>query len=196
MKVLKYILITLVVIIAVPLIVALFVKSDYKVEREIVINKPRADVFNYIKYIKNQDNYSTWNRRDPSMEKKYSGTDGTVGFIAGWNSIDKEVGEGEQEIKAITEGERIQTELRFKRPFEGTDTAYFVTTDASATSTKVVWGFDGSMPYPMNLMCLFMDMDKMLGAELEKGLVDLKGILEKQETPEAALMDSTKTTTM
>jgi hypothetical protein len=40
MKLLKRILIVLLVIIAIPLIVALFLKQDYAVEREIVINKP------------------------------------------------------------------------------------------------------------------------------------------------------------
>ena len=179
MKVLKYILITLVVIIAVPLIVALFLNNDYKVEREIAINKPKAEVFNYIRFLKNQDNYSTWNQKDPAREKTFRGTDGSVGFVAGWNSKNSEVGEGEQEITGITEGERIDLQLRFKRPFEETGSAYFVTTQMDSTQTKVVWGFEGRMPYPMNLMCLFMDMDEMLGKELETGLTSLKGILEK-----------------
>ena len=63
MKILKKILIVIAIIIAIPLVVALFVKKDYAVEREIVINKPKQDVWEYVKYIKNQDYYSKWNMR-------------------------------------------------------------------------------------------------------------------------------------
>jgi hypothetical protein len=98
MKILKRILIILAIIIAIPLIVAIFIKKDYAVEREIVINKPKTDVFDYIKYLKNQDNYSKWNKIDPNMKKAYTGTDGTVGFISAWESKDENVGVGEQEI--------------------------------------------------------------------------------------------------
>ena len=49
------ILIVLLIIIAIPLVGALFVKKSYSVEREIIIDKPKAEVFNYIKFLKNQD---------------------------------------------------------------------------------------------------------------------------------------------
>jgi hypothetical protein len=35
------------------------------------------------------------------------------------------------------------------------------------------------MPYPFNLMGLFMDMEETLGQDLEKGLKNLKRVLEK-----------------
>jgi hypothetical protein len=70
MKILKGILIIIAIIIAIPLIVALFVKKDYSVERRITISKPNQVVFDYIKYVKNQDNYSVWNKRDPVMKKE------------------------------------------------------------------------------------------------------------------------------
>src|SRR5437868_2208878 len=113
MKIIKKILLVLVSIVAVLLIVALFVKKDYAVERETVIKKPKATVFNYIKYLKNQDNYSVWAMKDPNMQKTYTGTDGTVGFISAWKSENKEVGTGEQEILNINEGERMDLKIRF-----------------------------------------------------------------------------------
>ena len=63
MRFLKKILIVVGILIAIPLIVALFVKKDYSVEKEIVINKPKTEVFEYIKLLKNQDNYSKWNNK-------------------------------------------------------------------------------------------------------------------------------------
>ncbi|WP_369753906.1 SRPBCC family protein [Flavobacterium sp. WC2409] len=179
MKIIKRILFAILGIIVLALIAALIMPKEYAVEREIIINQQKDSVFNYIKHLKNQDNFSVWSKTDPNMKKTFSGVDGTVGAIAAWESDDKNVGFGEQEIKKITPGERIDFELRFKKPFESTDNAYFTTESISASETKVKWGFNGKMPYPMNLMLPVMNMDEMLGKDLEKGLNDLKIILEK-----------------
>ncbi len=180
MKIVKLILFVITGLIVLALITALFVKKEYTVEREIVINKPKQEVFNYVKFVKNQDNFSVWNQADPDMKKDYSGNDGTVGFIYAWDSNNKDVGKGEQEIKGITEGERVDFELRFKKPMEMTSLAYMTTEGISENQTKVKWGFLGKMPYPMNIMILFMDMDKLLGPDLQTGLENLKAVLEKQ----------------
>ena len=179
MKIVKKILIVIVFIIGVALIAALFVKKEYAVEREIVINKPNAEVFAYVKMIKNQDYFSVWNMKDPDSKRVTTGTDGTVGYVYSWDSKMDDVGQGEQEIIKIAEGQRIDMELRFKRPFEATDYAYMTTEPTGDNQTKVKWGFNGSMNYPMNLMLVFMNMDEMLGKDLADGLSNLKGILEK-----------------
>lgn len=179
MKLIKKIVIAILVILAIPFIVALFVKKDYAVQREIVINKPKQEVFDYIKYLKNQDNYSKWNNMDPNMIKSYTGTDGEPGFTYRWESDKSDVGVGEQEIKGIKNGERIDFELRFIKPWESTEPAYMTTETVNDGQTKVAWGFSGHMKYPMNLMLLFMDMETMIGGDLESGLTNLKTILEK-----------------
>ncbi len=93
---------------------------------------------------------------------------GTVGFISSWDSEQKNVGKGEQEIKNIKEGERIDYEIRFIKPFESTAPAYMITEGAS-NQTKVKWGFQSRMPYPMNLMMVFMDIPGMIGEDLQTG---------------------------
>lgn len=179
-KIFTWIIIIIGVIIIVPLITALFVRKDYSAEREVVINKPKEEVFNYIKLLKNQDEYSKWFAMDPNMKKTYTGTDGTVGFISAWDSDNHDVGKGEQEIKAIKEGERIDFELRFIKPFEGTEKAYMTVESVSDNETKVKWGFDGKLPYPMNIFFLFMDIDKMIADDLDVGLENLKKELEAE----------------
>ena len=177
MKVLKRILITVVGVIAILLIAALFVKKDYTVERKITINKSKEDVFNYVKYIKNQDHYNKWVMMDPNAKKEYKGNDGTVGFVSSWESNNKKVGKGEQEIKALNEGERIDLGLHFIRPFEGKANAWMTTESASPTATKLTWGMAGRSPYPMNLMNLFID--GALGKDMETSLTNLKTVLEQ-----------------
>ena len=138
MRILKKIIIVIAILIAIPLVVALFVKKDYAIERQIVINKPKQDVFNYIKFLKNQDNYSKWNMVDPNMKKAYTGTDGTVGFISAWESNNKNIGVGEQEIIKITDGERIDIKLRFKVPFEAKPASTSNLSRRSSASVTVV----------------------------------------------------------
>ncbi len=180
MKIFKRILLGLLGIVALLLIIAMFLKKDYAVVREINISKPKQEVFNYIKFLKNQDKYSKWATMDPNMKKEYKGTDGTVGFISAWDSKQDDVGKGEQEIKKITEGERMDFELRFIKPFEAKDQAYMTTEALDTTRTKVKWGFNGRMNYPMNLFLVVMNMDEMLGNDLATGLANLKQNLEKQ----------------
>ncbi|MBC7888413.1 MAG: SRPBCC family protein [Ferruginibacter sp.] len=176
MKIVKKIMIVVLLIVAIPLVIALFLKKEYFIEREVTINHPKEKVFNYVKHLKNQDNYSKWVRMDPAMKKDFRGTDGTVGFVYAWDG-NKDAGKGEQEIKKITEGERVDVEVRFKKPFEGIASAPIVTESISANQTKVKWAMKGKSAYPLNFMNLFMD--NMLGKDLETSLATLKGILEK-----------------
>lgn len=166
-------------IVVILLIVALFTKKDYGLVREIRINQPKATVFNYILLLQNQDNFTVWSRKDPEMIKGFLGTDGTVGAVSTWESKMKDVGKGEQEITKIQAGVRVDFELRFIKPFASTSYAWFETEDIKGAQTKVIWGFSGKMNYPMNLMLLTMDMEKMIGKDFEDGLNKLKEILEK-----------------
>lgn len=159
---------------------AFFLKKNYNVEKEVIIDKPKDEVFNYLKHLKNQDNFSVWSGMDPNMKKEYKGTDGTVGFVSKWESDHKNVGKGEQEIKNIVDGQRIDFELRFLKPWKATNDAYIITEEVSKNKTKVRWGFNGKMNFPMNLLLLFMNMEKMIGKDFQTGLNKLKNILEKE----------------
>lgn len=173
-------LVAVLVLLVVVLGVASFLTTtQLKSERSIVINKPKAEVFAYAKMLKNQNDWGPWFKKDTSMKQETSGTDGTVGFITKWDSTNEEVGAGEQEIKRIVEGERLETELRFKRPFESKAASYLITEDAGNGQTKVTWGFDSEMPRPFNLMCLVVDMDALIGKDFQDGLNNMKTILEK-----------------
>lgn len=171
--------IAVLIIICLPFAIALFVADSYHVEREVIINQPKAAVFDYVKYLKNQDEFSKWANIDPEMTKTYRGTDGQVGFVSAWDSQHPDVGTGEQEIIAIVDGERIDYELRFLKPFEATEPAYMTFEDLGNNQTKVKWGFSGHMNYPMNILMLFMDFEQMIGADLQHGLDNLKAIQEK-----------------
>ncbi len=176
MTTLLYILAGIVLLI---LILAAIAPKTYNVSRSIEIAKPKSTVFAYLRSLKKQGEWSPWGKRDPNMEQKFTGTDGEVGSMNYWNG-NKEVGEGEQEITKIVEGERIESELRFLKPWKSTSDAYITTEEVDANTTKVAWGFSGKNKFPMTIMMLFMNMDKAVGKDFEEGLASLKGILENQ----------------
>lgn len=179
MGIIKRILIILILIVAVVLIAANFMPKNYAIEREVTINKPVDTVFNYVKHLKNQNEFSVWANIDPKMKSTYTGTDGTVGSKSAWESDVKEVGVGEQEITNITEGKRIDFALRFKKPMDDTAVGFISTEAIAGNQTKVKWGINGVIPYPMNIMLPMMKMDQMIGNDLQKGLDNLKVKLEK-----------------
>ncbi|UFH45631.1 SRPBCC family protein [Flavobacterium galactosidilyticum] len=178
MNMIKKIFFGLLGIIALLLIAALFMPKEYAVEREVTINKPVDSVFKYVKYLKNQNEFSVWANIDPNMKSTFTGTDGAVGAISAWESKVKEVGIGEQEITKINEGKRLDFEIRFKEPMNDTAMGFMSTEMVSENQTKVKWGINGIIPYPINLMLPFMKMDQMIGNDLQKGLENLKAKME------------------
>ena len=173
MKFLKYALFTILGLIGLALVVAAFVPKTFHAEGSAVINKPNAEVFNYVKHIKNQENFGVWFEQDPNIIKTSEGTDGTEGFKYSWKS--EEVGNGLQVITKITENSRVDIDL-FLMDSTKPAKSFFTTEAVSANETKVRWVVDGEMPYPFNLMSLFYDMNK----DFEKGTANLKTVLEKQ----------------
>jgi len=166
-------------IVAVIVLLALVAPKTYNVSRSISINKPVTEVFQYLKHIKNQDEWSPWKKKDPNMKQTHTGTDGEIGFVAHWEG-NKDVGTGEQEIVSITENKAINTQLRFYKPWKSQSDAYLTTRVVDDKTTEVVWGFSGVNKPPSNIFFLFFNMDKTVGKDFEEGLADLKRILESK----------------
>ncbi len=158
-------------------VLSLIAPKTYDVFRIVEIARPKYEVFNYLTSLKNMDEWSPWAKKDPNMEKKFTGTDGEVGAQSYWKG-NKDVGEGEQEIKNIVEGERIDSELRFLKPFKSTSDCYIKVEDTGSGTTKVTWGFSGKNKFPMSIFSLFKSMDSMVGSDFEEGMASLKEVLE------------------
>lgn len=173
MKFLKRILLGIIALAALILIVALFAPREFEGKSEIVINKPKQEVYDYIKYLKNQDNYGTWHQMDPAMEKSYEGTDGTVGFTYKWNSEKFMVGKGKQVITNL-DGDKMESDLFFDESLDPAKSVISLKEQAPG-QTLVKWNVKGKSPYPFNIMNLFFNMDK----DFEQGLQNLKNQLEK-----------------
>ena len=159
-------------------ILAIIAPKTYDVSRSIVIDTPKSEVFTVLRSLKEQDSWSPWGKKDPNMKKEYRGTDGEIGSVSYWSG-NKEVGEGEQEITKIIDGERIEGELRFLKPWKSESDCYFETKEVNEGKTEVVWGFSGKNKFPFSIFMLFMNMDKAVGKDFEEGLANLKAKMEQ-----------------
>jgi hypothetical protein len=176
MNILLSILLFLAVLIGFLLFLALVVRKQYSIQRDIIINKSVEEVFDYIKYVRNQEKYSKWVMQDPNVKIEYRGTDGIEGFISAWEG-NKQAGKGEQEIKKLETNACVHVEIRFEKPFKNVGQTYMYTTAISPNQTRVKWTLEGRNSYPMNLFNLFID--NLLGKDLSTSLGNLKRILEK-----------------
>lgn len=173
MKALKTIGIILAVVVVIFLLLGLIAPKKFNVERSIVVNVPRETVFPYLQNFEKQRQWTVWNERDPNMEAEIIGTDGTVGAINRWKS--KVEGNGEQEIVAIQPNERVESKLRFEGMGESNASLAVADVDGG---TKITWNMNGSMPFPWNVMGMFMNFNKMLGNDFDNGLTKLKTMIE------------------
>jgi len=162
--------------IALLLILALFIKKEHYVKREIVINAPLQKVFDFLKLLKNQDKFNKWAGTDPDRKWEFKGTDGTVGYIISWRG-NKKAGEGEKELMNIIDGKRIETEIRFVKPMRVTASVIMETEPLSDTQTRVYLINAGTMKYPMNIFIPIAE--KRFPRDMDESLVTLKNIFEK-----------------
>ncbi len=175
MKTTVAILLVIAGIITILLIIAIFMRKNHYVKREIIINSPRQKVFDFLKLLKNQDKFNKHAMAGSDRKREYKGTDGTVGFIYSWSG-NKNSGEGEKEIKNIIEGKRIEMEIRFIKPM--TTSAYIVmeTESLSENQTKVYWSNSGILKYPVNIVIPMLE--KSVAKDMDSSLSNLKVIFE------------------
>lgn len=177
MNIALIILIVVVGIITLLLIIALFMKKKHYVRREIIINAQKQKVFDFLKFLKNQEQFNKWATAGKENRKEeFIGTDGTVGFIYAWSG-DKSAGQGEKEIMNIVEGEKIETEIRFVKPFRTSANIIMETKSLSDNQTKVSMSNAGTLQYPLNI--LIPIVEKNFPKDMDDSLCKLKVILEK-----------------
>ncbi len=173
----KFFLYGSVVILVVIIAIGIYAPKTTTVQRSIVIQQPVENVFSYLVSLQNIEKYSPWQLKDPKAKHQYQGTGNTVGSVHRWISESKDVGVGEQEIISIVENKEIISELRFEEPLEGVSIG-FLKFKPVANGTELTWGYQGNYAFLESILMMIVDMDKVLGADFEKGLQNIKTLLE------------------
>lgn len=178
MKIVKWIGIIFLVIIILFLIAGFLAPKKYAVERTIKIDAPVEYVYYYCSKLQNFKEWEPWGKRDSLMKSWIEGEDGKVGANYKWEGT-KVTGKGEMKITEMERNSRIAYWIHFVEPMEDEATVE-MRFDGGDAQTSVTWGFYGKSPFPWNILMLFMNMENMLGKDLEEGLNNLKGKIEKK----------------
>jgi len=169
----------LVAIVVVFVVIVAMRPSEFRTERSATMSAPVADVFAQVNDFHNWDAWSPWAKIDPTMKQTYEGAPAGTGAIYSWVGNNK-VGEGRMTLTESRPNDRITIKLEFMKPFKATNTAEF-TFKPDANQTAVTWSMSGNKNFMLKAFGVFMDMDKMVGGDFEKGLASMKSVVEAKK---------------
>jgi hypothetical protein len=175
---LKKILIGIVAILAIFAVVVAFQPANFQVVRSATIAAEPATVFPEVNDFHKWNAWSPWAKIDPAMKQTHEGAPAGTGAVYSWAG-NSEVGEGRMTITESRPNELVRIKLDFIKPFAATNMTEF-TFKPQGTQTLVTWNMTGEKNFISKAMCMFMDMDKMVGGDFEKGLAALKSIAESR----------------
>jgi hypothetical protein len=173
---LKIILISLAVIVIVFVVIVALQPSEFQVARSTTTSAPRAAVFAQVNDFHKWEAWNPWGKIDPAMKQTYEGAPAGIGAIYTWAG-NNEVGEGRMTITESRPSDLIRIKLEFFKPFAGTNIAEF-TFKPEGNQTAVTWSMEGKNNFMAKAIHLFMNMDKMIGGQFEKGLATMKSVVE------------------
>jgi hypothetical protein len=173
---LKIILISLAVIVIVFVVIVALQPSEFQVARSTTTSAPRAAVFAQVNDFHKWEAWNPWGKIDPAMKQTYEGAPAGIGAIYTWAG-NNEVGEGRMTITESRPSDLIRIKLEFFKPFAGTNIAEF-TFKPEGNQTAVTWSMEGKNNFMAKAIHLFMNMDKMIGGQFEKGLASMKSVVE------------------
>ncbi|HTL51787.1 MAG TPA: SRPBCC family protein [Planctomycetota bacterium] len=164
-------------LVAIGAIIVATQPSHFKVERTARIAAPPKEVFAQVNDLHKWQAWSPWAKLDPAAKNIYTGPEAGTGAALTWSGNDV-VGEGTMTITESKSDEQVRIRLDFVRPYENTCTTTFAF-KPEGDGTSVTWRMEGDKGFMGKAVCMFKDMDKMVGGEFDQGLTNLKNVVEK-----------------
>lgn len=169
------VLLLLTVLIAAILLFATSQPAAYRVTRSATIAAPAAALFAKVNDLHTWQDFSPWAKLDPAAKNTYAGPRAGVGAALAWEGNSK-VGQGRMTITESKPNELIRMRLEFIKPMASTSTTE-LTFQAEGARTLVTWSMSGENNFVGKLFCLFINMDKTVGGDFEKGLANLNALV-------------------
>lgn len=165
-------------LVAVFVLVVSLQKSQFTITRSIEVNAPSAAIYPQISYFQNWMRWSPWAQMDPDAKYAYEGPEGQTGSSMSWSG-NAQVGEGKMTITESEDQQYIKIKLEFIKPMQAVNNTLFTfEPGGSPNSTKVTWAMSGRRSFMEKAVNLLLDLDKLVGADFERGLEQLKQISE------------------
>ncbi|MGE3974842.1 MAG: SRPBCC family protein [Bdellovibrionales bacterium] len=172
----KKIFIGLVVIVGLVLVYAAIQPAQYVVSREVLISAPIDKVFPFVSKRTLSNSWNPWLKKDTQAKITTEGPESGIGSATLWTD-GKELGTGKATVIGAVPNERVVVKIDYEKPFVMTQEAT-VLLAPEGTQTKVIWKVEGENTFMGRVMCIFMNMDKMVGGVFEEGLGELKTMVE------------------
>jgi hypothetical protein len=173
--------------IAVALLILAFVvvvalqPSEFRVERTAAIAAPPAEVFPHVNDFHKWEAWSPWAKLDPNAKLAFDGPPEGTGTIMSWAGNDK-VGEGKMTMTESAPNDLAKIKVDFVKPFEGSvDSAFGFKPEGDRT--QVTWTMTGHHNFIEKAFCLVMSGTKMMADDMDKGLAQLKSVVEAASGP-------------
>lgn len=173
---LKKILIALAAILVVLIVVVATRPSEFRIARTTTIAALAPAVFAQVNDFHKWEAWNPWAKIDPAMRQTYEGAPSGIGAIYTWAG-NHEVGEGRMTLTESRPSDLIGVRLEFLKPFKAANVAEF-TFRPEGGQTVVTWSMTGRNNFMAKALHLVMNMDRMVGGQFEKGLAQMKAVVE------------------
>lgn len=173
------IVIVLAVLLAGFLVMVALRPAEFQISRSATMNATPASVFPHVNDFHRWEAWSPWAKMDPHMKTTFEGPASGQGAKYSWVG-NKKVGEGKMTVIQSEPPGLVRIKLEFLKPMRATNTANF-TFQPESQGTKVTWTMSGTNGFMGKMFFLFMDMEKLIGPDFEKGLAALKAIVENSK---------------
>lgn len=174
--ILIYVAIALVFVVAILVACAATRPDMFRVQRSTGIDAPAERIFPLIANLRSMNTWNPFVEPDPAIKIAYSGPDSGKGAAHTWSGNSK-VGEGRIEVTDAAPCSRVAMQLDMFKPMKARNAVEF-TLAPNGQTTMVTWAMSGRQPFMAKVMALFIDCDKMVGSQFERGLARLKAIAE------------------
>jgi Polyketide cyclase / dehydrase and lipid transport len=150
--------------------------SEYRVARTVTMAVPASAAFAQVSDFHRWGAWNPWAKIDPAMKQTYEGAPAGPGAVYTWAG-NTQVGAGRMTMTESRPNELVRINLEFLKPFAATSIAEF-TFRPEGDRTAVTWSMVGQANFIAKIVHLFVDMDTMIGGNFERGLADMKSIVE------------------
>lgn len=174
MKLLKWLVWTVLALAAVLLAGGLMISPKFSVSRSTVVQAPADKLYPLVASPREWKRWSVWNRRDPGMQIDYSGPESGAGAVWAWKS--KSEGDGRMSFTAAEPNRRVVYELFF--PDFGTTSTGAFSFVPDGSGTRVTWSMEGDFGRNPLMRWFALFADRMVGGDFEGGLANLKALAE------------------
>jgi len=164
-------------LLVVLVIAAYLLPRQVHVDRSITIDAPRATVFARINGFQTFNTWSPWFELDPNATYTFEGPATGAGAKMSWVGDPSTLGSGSQVVTAVQADERVASDVDFG---QGGIARQVISLAANGAGTNVTWGIDIDLGLNPVSRYFGLVMDGMVGKDFEKGLGNLKKVVESQ----------------